>query len=1064
MIRLPGVGGALFPSHFLAQFVPASSTAELEASRRGLVAWWQRTDARCGPATGLRALFDLAAMPLAAALGYRAYDARFADDRVIVELGGASPGATRMLVLLWATRPSRRWNELDAHGAAPVHWGLVFAPPFLSVVNTRGHAFRRSVDFRFPDAIDRRSFPALWAIARADTLLTPAGDRLLQDAMRFQDGVRADLQAGVVHALGALTPAIARPGASATARTFDEALTIVYRILFLMFAESRALTPSVSGRYRPAYSIAALCRDALGAGDRRLGLWDGLAAITRLSRHGAVSVDFNCQAFNGQLFSKSSAPTLESGHGSRPTHRSIARDHALADALVALGTRPVPGGRQDISYADLGVEQLGAVYERVLDLDPASISAAAEVAPMTREHSRRRKETGTFYTPQALAEFVVRRTLAPLVHGATTDDILALRVVDPSMGSGAFLVAACRFLSDAYERALVDEGRLAETDLDPDARAEIRRLVASRCLAGVDANPVAVQLARLSLWLTTLARDKPLSFFDHQLRCGDSLVGCSPDDLWRVNVSASGRSMRPSTPLFDAAGLETAIQSIAQPLRRLTQGSDDTVKDVRERERLWNQIAGDDSPLSAWRRACDLWCARWFETSSRPSAPEFRALVDAMVREGRSLASNGTGALTAWANAAQRAARARHFFHWPIEFADLFYEEDGAPRTRAGFDAVIGNPPWEMLRGGDAARPDLVAFIRGSGLYPSCDRGHVNLYQPFLERSLALVRPGGRVGLILPWGAAVDDGAASLRRRLFERGRVDTIVGLDNSAGLFPIHRGLRFMVLVASPGAPPRKSSATFGVRTPEELGSLPGRDDPEAGSAFETRLDAGTLRCAGGPALRIPDARCPGDLDWLLTQCRRFPALGHERGWHLSFGRELNATEDRESFGPAGLPVIEGKHIGPFRVDAAAATKRISASRVTRLLPAAPHTRARLAYRDVSGAGNRRTLIAAVVPPGVVTTHTLFCVRTPPDDARQHFLCALFNSSPLNRIVRMLMGSHVTTGLVEHLPVPVWTGDAAQLALADLARALADAGTSETDRTAIEHESDERIARMYA
>src|SRR6185503_14412860 len=132
-----------------------------------------------------------------------------------------------------------------------------------------------------------------------------------------------------------------------------------------------------------------------------------------------------------------------------------------------------------------------------------------------------------------------RRTLAPLVHGATTDDILALRVVDPSMGSGAFLVAACRFLSDAYERALVDEGRSADTDLDSDARAEIRRLVASRCLAGVDANPVAVQLARLSLWLTTLARDKPLSFFDHQLRCGDSLVGASPDDLWRA--PSSGR-------------------------------------------------------------------------------------------------------------------------------------------------------------------------------------------------------------------------------------------------------------------------------------------------------------------------------------------------------------------------------------------------------------------------------------------------------------------------------------------------------------------------------------------
>ena len=116
----------------------------------------------------------------------------------------------------------------------------------------------------------------------------------------------------------------------------------------------------------------------------------------------------------------------------------------------------------------------------------------------------------------------------------SADDILTLRVIDPAMGSGAFLVAACRYLSHAYERALVDEGRCAETDLDADMRANIRRTVAARCLAGVDANPVAVQLARLSLWLTTLARDKPLSFLDHRLRVRRLSHRGVPEDLWRV--------------------------------------------------------------------------------------------------------------------------------------------------------------------------------------------------------------------------------------------------------------------------------------------------------------------------------------------------------------------------------------------------------------------------------------------------------------------------------------------------------------------------------------------------
>ena len=271
-------------------------------------------------------------------------------------------------------------------------------------------------------------------------------------------------------------------------------------------------------------------------------------------------------------------------------------------------------------------------------------------------------------------------------------------------------------------------------------------------------------------------------------------------------------------------------------------------------------------------------------------------------------------------------------------------------------------------------------------------------------------------------------------------------------------------MVVVASPGTPPRTTSATFGIRTTDELESLPGRDDPETASPFETRLDAGTLRCAGGPSLRIPDARRPEDLAWLVAQCRRFPALGGQNRSGFTFGRELNATEDRESFGSIGLPVIEGKHIAPFTVDVAASTKRIDVPRVAQLLPGRSYTRARLAYRDVSGAGNRRTLIAAIVPAGIVTTHTLFCLRTPLEDVQQHFLCALFNSSPLNRIVRMLMGSHVTTGLVEHLPVPVWTGDESQMTLADMARTLAGAGTSQSDREAIERGIDERASGMYA
>jgi len=1077
MNALPGIGGTLFPSHFLvSKSVTAGGFRDpgTDVARRHFAEWWERTSARCGPATGVRALFDLVAMPLASLLGYRARDAVFEGDRVRVRLVGATPGAIQLVVLPWATRPSRRVRDVDRRDQAgeiadAPAWLMTVAPPFISVADVRGHAFPRSIDFRLPDAIDARSFPAFWMTCRASTLLTPAGHSLVAEAESFQDAVRQDLQLGVVRALGVLEPVLTRGPLHGPADTrFAQALTLVYRILFLLFAESRALAPVHHPLYGASYAITSLCRDASGGRERHAGIWDGMAAITRLSRAGCDAADLVAQPFNGRLFARASAPALEAGPATRPTRSSARRDTALAEALVALATRPGRGGREAISYADLGVEQLGAVYERVLDLDsPGLTEATSRVQSETpsRAHSRRRKETGTFYTPQPLAEFVVRRTLGPLVHRATPDDILALRVLDPAMGSGAFLVAACRFLSDAYERALIDEGRCAETDFDADSRAAIRRLVASRCLAGVDANPVAVQLARLSLWLTTLAKDKPLSFLDHQLRCGDSLIGASPDDLWRL--SASKRPGSASAPLFEAAGFEAAIRSIARPWQHLRNSNDDTLRDVHHRERCWAEIDGERSPVAAWRTACDVWCARWFlDRASTPSHPELRAAFDALLRDDRSLAHTRGGLrLSEWLAGAREIARKQRFFHWPLEFADLFYADDGSPRARAGFHAVIGNPPWEMLRGGDPARRDLVTFVRESALYPSCDRGHVNLYQPFLERSLSLARPGGRVGLVLPWGLAADEGAASLRRRLLGNDRIDTIVGLDNSAGLFPIHRGLRFMVLVASPGSAPRTIRARFGVRASAEIDELPGTDEPGRPSSFPVRLDGETIRVAGGASLRIPDARKPGDLEWLVAQCRRFPALGDKTGWNLTFGRELNATEDREAFGHEGLPIIEGKHIAPYRVSEAAATRRIHPAKADALLPSGGFRRARLAYRDVAGVGNRLTLIAAIVPAGVVTTHTLFCLRNTLSDEQHHFLCALFNSSSLNRIVRMLMGGHVTTGLVEHLPAPLWNGDRDQQKLADLAHELAEtsSGADDEARARMQQEIDGRVGRLY-
>lgn len=192
----------------------------------------------------------------------------------------------------------------------------------------------------------------------------------------------------------------------------------------------------------------------------------------------------------------------------------------------------------------------------------------------------------------------------------------------------------------------------------------------------------------------------------------------------------------------------------------------------------------------------------------------------------------------------------------------------------------------------------------------------------------------------------------------------------------------------------------------------------------------------------MRIPDVRRPHDLVELHRIARMFPPLGHRDGWHAQFGRELNVTDDRDAFGSKGLPIVEGKNIQPFRLTADGVARRITLDRARHLLPDRRFECARLAYRDVAGVGNRLSLIAAVLPANVVTTHTLFCLRTAVPLEQQHFLCGVLNSYVVNSIVRLLMGGHVTTGLVEDLPVPVWRGTAQDRTIARLSRSLARPG----------------------
>jgi hypothetical protein len=338
-----------------------------------------------------------------------------------------------------------------------------------------------------------------------------------------------------------------------------------------------------------------------------------------------------------------------------------------------------------------------------------------------------------------------------------------------------------------------------------------------------------------------------------------------------------------------------------------------------------------------------------------------------------------------------------------------------------------------MLRGdtgADAARAgrrndtaQLTRFVRQSGIYTACAEGHANQYQLFVERSIGLLRPGGRLGFVLPWGLASDHGSAALRRLLFERCSTDAIVGFENSAGIFPIHRGVRFLLLSSSRGSQTNQIRCRLGERDPAALDRM----DAIGGAAAEddrtVTLTPALLQRLSGPGLAIPSVRGRADLRLVERLVANWPALSDARGWGARFGRELNRSDDRRLFsaGRTGMPVVEGKHIDPFAVrtdDCELRVKDPAELPGPGIREAA--ARHRLAYRDVASASNRLTLIAAIVPPGAVTVHTLFCLKNvlPADD--QVFLCCILNSFVANYLARMWVTTHLGTTTVERLPVP--------------------------------------------
>lgn len=645
-------------------------------------------------------------------------------------------------------------------------------------------------------------------------------------------------------------------------------VTVMMRVVFLLFAEERRLLPSDDARYDTGYSVGRLVeqleqRAAVHGKqtlEHRTGAWHRLLALARALHGGVAHEDLRLPPYGGGLFDPNRYPWLEGLDGTPPP----VDDLTVLRMLDAVQYVHLYGERRRLTFRALDVEQIGYVYEGLLELEvrtatepvlllrpqrggidhiplPAAIEIVgddlhgwvastylgrrtanaasrkratrllaeqvaqsvpvvlqsvlerhlaeqlAAMGPLLRLDERdrpvlvpvggryvapstRRAATGAHYTPRSLAEEVVQHALEPLIYRPgpleTLDrdkwvlrpstDLLSLRVADVAMGSGAFLVAACRFLADRVVEAWDVEGdveatrALAHRTMETaDAEVEgvllrARRLVAEHCLYGVDINPLAVEMAKLSLWLVTMDRERPFGFLNDRLVCGDSLLGvASLDQLETLHLDpAAGRRFHEATLDF-GAGWREMLARAADTRRRITATPVVTVRDVEHKSRLLAAAHGAIEPISV---VADALTGAGLEAATRPARQRdgvFRRLYDAVWTYDVSGDPTVLEPLIDSVNAGLPAGKEpRRPLHWPLAFPEVF-----ADTNHPGFDAIIGNPPFlggQKISG--ALGRDYLSGLQtwdGHGV-----RGSVDLAARFVLRADALLGPRGQLGYV----------------------------------------------------------------------------------------------------------------------------------------------------------------------------------------------------------------------------------------------------------------------------------------------------------------------------
>ncbi|MDO9230052.1 MAG: N-6 DNA methylase [Syntrophales bacterium] len=636
---------------------------------------------------------------------------------------------------------------------------------------------------------------------------------------------------------------------------YQQLLRLIYRFIFLFVAEDRGLIPlsDISADVRKRYAFYAIARLRRLAGRRRGtrhgDLYAGLRVTFACLEKGESSLGI--PALNGFLFSPETLPDL---NGCK-----LAND-ALLSAIRGLCYTEENRILRPVDYRNLGTEELGSVYESLLELHPELNTDAFTFSLKTFAGSER-KTTGSYYTHPSLIRCLLDSALEPLLDEAMKkadpeEAILSLKFVDPACGSGHFLIAAAHRI--AKRLAVV---RTGEGEPPLEALREALRDVVAHCIYGVDINPLAVELCKVALWLESLDPRKPLGFLDHRIKCGNSIIGATPellkegipDDAFKPvegDEPAVASSIRRKNKeerkgqqdLFMIQEDRSDWREAASAYATWASLPEDNIKQVSEKARQYDTLL-DGRAIRHQHDLADLWTAAFFWPLTKetydtvPTQDVFRRLRDGAY----AMAGKTAGRVKALADE-------HRFFHWHLEFPEVFMK-------RLGFDCALGNPPWERIKLQEkeffaqrdpeianvpnaAARKRLIAklpetnpalwkafisakrmaegeshFLRTCGRYPLSAVGDLNTYQIFAGLFRELLSGKGRAGVIVPTGIATDDTNKQFFADLTEKKALVSLYDFENREGIFPaVHRSYKFCLLtMGGPDAAPEGTDFAF-------------------------------------------------------------------------------------------------------------------------------------------------------------------------------------------------------------------------------------------------------------